>query len=73
MEAKMILGLILGLFFLALTCVIGIWLAIRETKRYNKSIEAEANVISQLLFIASITIVKFSKSVTNKRAKNCNN
>lgn len=73
MEAKTISTLVLGLCFLAITCIIGVFLAIKETKRYNKSIEVHSNIIGKLFFIAAITIVKFSKSITNQRTKNCNN
>lgn len=73
MEANMISGMVFGVGFLVLTCIVGVLLSIRETKKYNKSIEAEAEVIGQLLFISSIAIIKFTKSISNKRAKNCNN
>ena len=73
MEANMNLGVVFGMIFFVLIGVLGILLAIRETNRYNKSIVAEAEVIGQLLFISSVAIIKFTKSITNKRTKNSNN
>lgn len=73
MEVNMTLGVVFGMTFFVLIGVLGVLLAIRETNRYNKSIEAEAEVIGQLLFISSVAIIKFTKSITNKRTKNSNN
>lgn len=73
MEDNMTLWVVFIVTFFVLIGGLGILLAIRETNRYNKSIEAESEVIGQLLFISSIAIIKFTKCVTNKRTKNCNN
>lgn len=70
METKIFLGLILLWSFLIIVGFVGILLAIKETKRYNKSIDAEADLVGQLFFIASISIVKLAKSISNKRTKN---